>query len=162
MRFQGVNNDGEEVSSMYVQRDQEFGTDPGGPSLTRQEFAEDCDINTLMQRYETTGQMFPPPLAEPRYLDLSDIPDLQTAMSVMLQAENAFMSLPATVRREFDNDPLKFVAFAEDEKNLDRMRELGLAKPAEPPQPPMKVEVVNAQPSAQSGAGAPGEPTAKP
>lgn len=106
--------------------------DIGGPSRTRQEFAEECDVNVLMKRYERTG-VLPQFGAERKamYLDLASVPTFHEAMDVLVQAEYAFGRLPAAVRKEFDNDPGKFVAFAEDRKNLEQMRKWGLAPPAE-------------------------------
>lgn len=107
-----------------------------GPSMTRQEFADDCDINSIMSRYEATGIMNTPFAKEGlHYADYSNVPDLMTAMSVLSDAQDAFMTLPASVRRQFDNDPVEFVAFASDSANLDQMRLWGLAppKPVEPP-----------------------------
>lgn len=148
IRMQGVNSDGEEISSMYVAKAEDFSFHTEGPSLTRQEFAEECDVNSLMARYETTGQMFPNmQRGEPAYLDLSDVPDLHTAMNVMNAAVEAFSSLPAKVRFEFENDPMKFVEFAEDPENLEQMRQWGLAKPAEPTPQPLRVEVINPESS---------------
>lgn len=119
------------------------------PSRTRQEFADECDINVLMARYEKTGVISHVAQREPMYLDLSGgVPDLQTALHTVMVAEQAFMTLPASVRKEFDNDPLKFVAFAEDANNLDKMREFGLAPPLPPETPPLKVEVVASDPPA--------------
>lgn len=114
------------------------------PSMTRQEFSEECDVNALMARYEKTG-VWPMPAngAEPRYLDLTGVPDFRQAMDLLIEAEASFMSLPATVRRDFDNDPAKFVEFAEDPKNLTKLREWGLAPPEKAPDAPMKVEVIN-------------------
>lgn len=118
--------------------------DPGisdwGPSLTRQEFAEDCDINVIMDRFATTG--IPP--ANMReggaYLDLTDMPeDLQSTLEMLKNAETAFMTLPATVRREFDNDPVKFVDFASNPANSDKMVEWGLS---ERPVAPAPTEVI--------------------
>lgn len=121
--------------------------DVGGVSMTRQEFADECDVNVLMARYEKTGVWPLPPLdAKPRYLDVSDVPDLQGAMQVMIEAEAAFMSLPAIVRKEFDNDKLKFVEFAQDPANLDQMRIWGLAPPKAADPAPVRVEVVGELP----------------
>lgn len=114
------------------------------PSRTRQEFAEECDINSIMARYSKTGVISHVNPAEPRFLDLSVLPDFQSAMHIMMQANDAFASLPAAVRREFDNDPAKFVSFAEDGANLPKLREWGLAPPEKVPEPPQRVEVVNA------------------
>jgi hypothetical protein len=107
-----------------------------GPSLTRQEFAEECDINTIMKRYEGHGGLNglgPDPNVVPRYVDFSEMPqDLMGFMQLQHDAEFAFMQLPAVVRREFDNDPILFCDFAADPANVDQMRSWGLAKPAEP------------------------------
>lgn len=115
------------------------------PSLARQEFAEECDINVIMSRYERTGQL-PVPGYEPRYIDMTGMPgDYQSALEMLRDAEEAFMRLPAVVRREFENDPSQFVAFASDAENLDQMRTWGLA-PAlqEPAATPAPVEPVAA------------------
>lgn len=104
------------------------------PSMTRQEFSEECDINVIMAQYDKTGIITHVADREPRYVDYAAAPDFMTAMNMMNEARDAFMSLPAKVRREFDNDPQAFVEFAQDSKNLDQMRIWGLAPPA--PEPP--------------------------
>lgn len=104
---------------------------PVGPSMTRQEFAEDCDINTIMERYERTGEL-PVNRGEPIYYDFTTVPGLQDGLHLMQEAERAFMTLPAKVRRDFDNDAVAFAQFAVDPANLEQMRDWGLAKPAEP------------------------------
>ncbi|UDN67806.1 internal scaffolding protein [robinz microvirus RP_132] len=131
MRIQGLNSNGEEISSCYVEHDP-VDMFPEGPSCTRQEFADECDINVLMAQYEKTGVLNHFNNGQPQYLDLTEFPDdLQGSLALMKEAEIAFMRLPAGVRREFDNDPLDFVSFASDPNNLDQMREWGLAAPAE-------------------------------
>jgi len=122
-----------------------------GVSRTRQEFAEECDINAIMKRYEKTGVLTHVREAQPRYLDLSDAPSFQDAMNLMLDAKAAFMTLPARVRKEFDNDPAKFVEFAEKPENLEQMGAWGLADPAKVADPPMRVEVVNSAPASPDG-----------
>lgn len=126
----------------YVRNDSDTSMGVFAPSLTRQEFAEECDINVIMDRYENTGVINHVQEREPIYLDCTEVPDLRGAMEVMMNADKAFMTLPAKVRREFDNDAMRFVEFAGKAENLDRMREWGLAPPAEPATP--KVEPVKA------------------
>lgn len=117
--------------------------EPGGDSMTRQEFLEECDINAIMARYERTGTV-PYHGQMPQYLDLTMYPgDLMGAMNQMIVAEEAFMSLPALVRKEFDNDAMRFVEFASNGDNVDKLREWGLAPPAPVEEAPMRVEVVN-------------------
>lgn len=114
-----------------------------GPSLARQEFADECDINQIMMRFEKGEEpSFTPRV--PLYLDLTEMPDnLQDTLNMLNEAEASFNSLPASVRREFDNDPVQFVDFASDPKNLDQLRKWGLAKPAPVPEAPQRVEIVN-------------------
>lgn len=114
-----------------------------GPSMTRQEFADECDINKLMERYEGAGGL-PPAPGVPFYFDASELPeDYMSVMNIMNEAGQAFMTLPAQVRKEFDNDATRFVEFALNKDNIGKMREWGLAPEEAPPPPPQKVEIVN-------------------
>ncbi|AXH75809.1 MAG: internal scaffolding protein [Microviridae sp.] len=120
------------------------------PSLTRQEFAEECDINALMARYNNhviggPGNLAP---SEPMYFDFADMPqDLMGYMQFMEDCEKSFMSLPAIVRKEFDNSALEFVAFASDPTNLQQMRDWGLAPPAKVnPAPGAAADASNSSP----------------
>lgn len=136
MREQGCNSEGEVISAVYVKHDHvtAMHADDG---VTRQEFADECDINILLAQYEKTGTINHYNSRSPEYLDVSDVPDLATSLDYLRAAEAAFMSLPAIVRKEFDNDAVKFVEYASDPANIDRMREWKLAppKPAEQPAP---------------------------
>lgn len=113
------------------------------PSLTRQEFAEECDINTIMERYEASGAITHVNTSNPVYMDVTELPDLRGAMDAMREASLAFYSLPAKVRREFDNDPQAFVDFAQAPENLEQMRTWGLAPEAAVEPPPVRVEVIS-------------------
>lgn len=107
------------------------------PSMARQEFAAECDINTIMDRYQSTGFLPQSPFTPaPTYVDFTEIPqDLMGTLQFLADAEKAFMQLPAQVRRTFDNNPHEFVAYASDPANLDQLRAWELApKPA--PEPP--------------------------
>jgi hypothetical protein len=83
------------------------------------------------------------------YVDFVTAPkDLLGYLALMQEAEVAFMSLPAGVRREFENDAVKFVDFASDPENLPQMRTWGLA--------PMPAVAPEAAPGAVSSSPAPG------
>ena len=143
----------------YVPHDPVYapGFGPGDPepkSMTRQEFAEECDVNVLMAKYEKTGVWPNVPGTEPVYLDVSAVPDLMTAMQYLEDAERAFMTLPAKVRREFDNDPVKFVDFASSKDNLTQMRDWGLAPPVELPDADPTAGLVNGKPPLPRSPGA--------
>jgi len=125
------------------------------PSLTRQEFAEECDINAIMARYEKTGVISHVNQREPLYIDYTALPtDLAGTLAALQLGEEAFMTLPASVRKEFDNNAINFVEFASDPENLDQMREWGLAPPVQPPAEPVAVRVI-ADPVAPADAPAP-------
>lgn len=157
MRYQGYANVGtvdEPESSSIVTIERDPALNPAIycdcshlPSLTRQEFAAEADINNLMAQYEKTGILPTVNRADPAFLDVSDVPDLQSAMALVAAAQEAFMSLPASTRLTFDNDPVKFVAFAENPDNIEQMREWKLAPPKEEPPAPQKVEIVNPPPA---------------
>jgi hypothetical protein len=86
--------------------------------------------------------------ASAMYVDFTEMPtNLMDYMAFMDGAEKAFMSLPAVVRKEFDNSAVAFVDFASDPKNLDQMRGWGLAPPVAP--------VGGEAPSAPGGTGGP-------
>lgn len=137
---QGVNTDGVFLRDFFVEHDP-VDIDCSKDGRTRQEFADECDINILLARYDTSsGLPFNDRPAE--YLDVSNVPDLQSAFEFTAKAEQAFMSLHANIRREFDNNAIRFVEFAQDPKNVAKMREWGLAEPERAPERPIEVRVV--------------------
>lgn len=161
MRYQGFSNLGvvdEAESSVYVVLDRDPKTNlaifcdcSNLPSLTRQEFADEADINNLMAKYEKTGILPTVNFKNPAFLDVSDVPDFQTALDFVAKAETAFMSLPARVRASFDNSAAQFINYAENPENLDQMRDWGLAPPAPVVPGPTKVEVINPSPAPSKG-----------
>lgn len=106
----------------------------------QQNFKDECDINTIVRNFGVTGTL-PTNVRTPINADFIDVMDYQTSLNLMIEAEKAFMQMPSDVRKEFQNDPGKFVEFASDSKNLDRCRELGLAPPKakEPEIPVVKI-----------------------
>jgi len=115
---------------------------PLGDSLTRQEFAAECDINSIMRQYEVHAGTGPGNLQRQanvamQYVDFAEMPqDLLSFMEFMDSAQRSFMTLPAHVRKEFDNSPHLFVDYAADPLNIEQMREWGLAPPAKPQETP--------------------------
>jgi len=95
------------------------------PSLTKQSFRDECDINNILRKFNVTGQL-PVGSVQPQYGDFSGITDYQSALNAVMAAQDSFLELPAKVRAKFDNDPALFVEFASDEANKDEMKALGL------------------------------------
>lgn len=97
-------------------------------SLAKQSFAEESDINFIVQRFGLTGEL-PQNLQVPEYGDFEQVMDYQGALNMVRAAGEAFMELPANVRARFGNDPGALVDFVSDPANLDEARKLGIAVP---------------------------------
>lgn len=98
-----------------------------GPSLTQQQFKDECDINNILRSYTETGTINHINRKNHLYGDFSDIPNFQESLDIVRYAEEQFMLLPAKVRARFENDPAQLVAFCNDPNNMQEAIELGLA-----------------------------------
>lgn len=98
-----------------------------GPSLTIQSEAASCDINRILDGYNKTGLINHLNEYQGRYGDFVDAPTYHAAMNALIKAQDMFDSLPGNVRAHFENDPEKFLAFAQDPSNAQAMVDLGLA-----------------------------------
>lgn len=94
-------------------------------SLAQQQFKDDSDINTIVRRFNLSGEL-PSGVSVPQYGDFLAVYDYHSAMNVVRSADAAFMAMPAHVRARFDNDPGLFVDFISDEKNRAEAEALGL------------------------------------
>jgi phage internal scaffolding protein len=99
------------------------------PSLAQQHFKEECDINSILERFNITGLLPQSPLS-PRYGDFSGIGDYHSALNRVIAAQDEFEALPAQIRARFDNDPAQLIEFLADEKNRPEAEELGLVEKA--------------------------------
>lgn len=98
------------------------------PSLTKQCFKDECDVNNILKSYVRTGEISHLARRPGGYGDVSAHIDYHEAMGVVMQAEEDFAALPAKVRARCQNDPYIFLEFINDPKNLDEMVQLGLVK----------------------------------
>lgn len=109
--------------------------------MTKQSFRDETNINRIMQRYEKTGIIDHVRDNPGQYGDFSNVHTYQESLNMIMLAQEMFDSLPAIVRKTFDNDPVKFVEFAQDPDNDDQMREMGLLDPL--PSPPLPSQPSN-------------------
>lgn len=98
-------------------------------SLTRQEFSHDADINNIMRKYAVGLPPSPAGARPPVFGDFSNVPDYQTALDKVIDAQERFAELPSKVRRRFDNDPAKLLQFLASEENRAEAVQLGLIDP---------------------------------
>ncbi|QKI28896.1 VP3 [Kummerowia striata gokushovirus] len=94
---------------------------------------DETDINHIINKYLRTGEL--PQSRQGIFADIAHMKDLQGAIEEVELAKEAFMALPADVRRFFDNDPVKLVEFADDPANTTKLVELGLIDPPRKPAP---------------------------
>lgn len=97
------------------------------PSLTKQSFKAECDINNIISRYNKTGMLDHVMKTGGRYGDFCDVEDYHTSVLKVVEAQRMFESLPSTLRSRFANDPGNFLMFVQDPANVDEMVKLGLA-----------------------------------
>lgn len=117
-------------------------------SMTKQEFAAECDINTIVRNFGLTGEM-PATLVTPMQGDFTNVMDYRSALHMLMEAQDGFMSLPAEFRAKFDNDPNAFLDYVSDPANVKEMQEkYGLGAIQRPAPEPMLVKVVPEPPPA--------------
>ena len=110
--------------------DRDLASDESGracsePTLAQQQFRDEADINTILERFGRTGELIVP-VNVPEFGDYTEVGDYHSAMNMIIEAQSAFDALPARIRKEFDNDAGRFVDFVMDENNRDKAVEMGL------------------------------------
>ena len=100
------------------------------PSMTQQHFAEECDVNSIMARYQKTGILVENPgTLRPFFDDFTNVSDFQTAQNAVIDVHESFMQLPSRIRARFDNDPGALLEFLGNEVNRNEAVSLGLVNP---------------------------------
>lgn len=129
-----------------------------GKSMTKQSFKEECDINTIMAKYRSTGLVDHVAAHQGRYDNLPDETDYHANLNSVMEAQETFDSLPAKIRARFDNDPSKFLGFVLNPENQTEIDEMGLGVPDSPsgalapPAPPQGEEPIETPAESSTGA----------
>lgn len=118
------------------------------PSLTIQSEKDACDVNWIVAKHRRTGMMSNIRTDQPRYGDFSNAVDYHESVFRAQQAYDEFMTLPASIRSRFNNDPGQLIDFLGSEDNRSEAIELGLV-PA--PQAPSMPQGDGTPPSAEGG-----------
>ena len=96
--------------------------------VTQPEFALDCDINTIISRYQAVQA--PLPISDiSEFTDYTQVGDYQTALQSIVAIDGYFDSLPATIRARFANDPAELMRFLDQPQNRSEAEILGLIQP---------------------------------
>lgn len=95
-------------------------------ALTQQSWKEQCDVNRILEKHARTGLITH--LAQNRgaYMDLSKLTSYQDMLEKVRSADEAFLSLPASLRSRFRNDPAALIEFLNDPNSREEAIKLGL------------------------------------
>lgn len=113
------------IISAYAEKNAVLMSFPENSPHTKQSFKDECDINTLMRRYQSTGEIPNMDTRAPQFLDATGF-DYQQHMTFIAEANSLFQDLPSSIRNQFANDPAKFLDFTADDRNRVKMAEMGL------------------------------------
>lgn len=117
------------------------------PSLTQQCFGYDTDINNIVkgcvsQEFISRGV--------PNWNGVFKPGQFEESMQLVAKAKSMFEELPSNIRKRFDNNPEKLIAFVSDDKNYEEGLKLGLFE-KKPLVQPIKVEISNPDYTAVTG-----------
>lgn len=107
------------------------------PSLTKQEFKEDADINVILERFLKTGQV-PAMVLPEHFADNTTRKTYFEAATAAAEANDLFYRLPPALRGEHLNDPTRWadaVVTAVQTNDRDALAKLGIAVPEKPQEP---------------------------
>lgn len=99
------------------------------PSMTKQSFRKEADINFIVAKARKTGFLVDPmvPLTrKPMFGDFSNCGDYLSVQTRIAQFHADFDSLPSVVRDRFKNDPSQVLEFLANPANDAEAIELGL------------------------------------
>lgn len=127
-----------------------------GPGRTKQSFKQECDINSIIARYQKTGMMDHVKLNPGVFADVSNVGDYAGMVRKVRHAQESFELLPGALRQRFHQDPGEFVSFISDPENRSEAVKLGLvpapAPVVEPPSDKKVAAVKAAEKEAKSSA----------
>ena len=114
------------------------------PSMVQEQFADACQTDTIIRKYNMMGVN--PFIASggSQYLDTTEIPSFVAAQNAQVKVKEYFEGLPSDIRLEFNNDPMQFAEVVSDPRNADYLREIGVLAP-------LPAEKEGDKPSSQQG-----------
>lgn len=96
------------------------------PSMTQQHLKDECDVNSILEKYRRTGYIGHVNRNAGISGDFSTLQDFKQNLDMVKSAYAMFESLPAHLRKRFANDPANLIEFVNDDSNYDEALKLGL------------------------------------
>jgi hypothetical protein len=103
---------------------------------------DEVNINNIVKKHGIDLITKTSKLVELKFDDVTGN-DFQEFANMMAKASSTFESLDSNTRREFDNDPVKYMDYVHNPENRDKLIERGWMKAPDPGPVPVQVEVVN-------------------
>ena len=140
MSFRKYDGEGKHIHNP-VYTDCQAAVEAGEEIRVEQYHKNEVDINNIVRRHgaDLIGKVAA--LQQWRYDDVTGN-DFQESMNALIKARDTFADVPSDIRKQFDNDPAKFMDFVYNPDNKDKLVEMGLAH-AEPVVEPIEVVVAN-------------------
>lgn len=141
MSFRTFDDNGEVVRKR-VTLDCQKAVEDGEKVMVEQSHKDMVDINNIVKRHGVDMIAKVAALQEWRYDDVTGN-DFQESMNAILRAKDTFNSVPSEIRKQFDNDPAKFMDFVHNPDNQEELVNMGLANPPAREPEPVAVVVTN-------------------
>lgn len=114
------------------------------PSKVQEQFADACQTDTIIRKYNMMGVNPFIASGSSQYLDTTQIPSFVAAQNAQVKVKEYFEGLPSDIRLEFNNDPMQFAEVVSDSRNAEYLREIGVLAP-------LPAEQEGDKPSSQQG-----------
>lgn len=98
-------------------------------SKVQEQFADACQTDTIIRKYNTMGVNPFIASGSSQYLDTTQIPDFVCAQNAQVKVKEFFDGLPSDIRLEFNNDPMQFAEVVSDPRNAEYLRDIGVLEP---------------------------------
>ena len=96
---------------------------PQGESRTKQSFADQCEINNIINKFQATGAITHANKHQLHYGE-TDGTTFHEAMNIVCEAQEAFSELPSSLRNRFGNDPAAYLDFVSNEEKSQKWQGL--------------------------------------
>lgn len=116
--------------------------DCGAESRTKQSFRDQVNVNEIVKRALTSGQLDHVNHREPLFGDFSKSTDLKSQIDAVHQAEESFKTLSSGVRKAAQNKPHILLEMLASDTGCQELRDAGLVVNTEPPAPPAPAPVI--------------------
>ncbi len=122
-----------QIRSRYALGDPVKGLEFHEPSLTQQQFKDECEIESLLKAHNLSQVMgiVNNHDRQPLYADVTDIPDFHDAQNHVARATEYFEGLPSDVRSRFNNSLSEFLTTLNNPDAREALTEMGVFKAAD-------------------------------